>query len=115
MVYEPQIATSSVEEGLDFAFNLACEAIPRVGQVYPEKAKQLLEGLASYVQYRYAGELLLAAECLSWLGNACDQADFQDWPFWGHLRRQFWSQMRWVAEKMSLSPEELARLELSDV
>lgn len=104
--FDDRIATSSIEEGLDFACSLASEAISRAGTADPTQAQRLLHELTSYVQFRYVGELLLAAEYLASLGRACDSGDFRS--------TQFWNQMRWVASQMALSAEDLAKLELPD-
>jgi hypothetical protein len=99
---EEKIATSSVEEGLDFACSLISDAISKQGRAKPEKALQLLEELSSYVQLRYVGELGLALEYLAELGSLCSPDLFQS--------RQFWSQLRWLAEKIELTPEKIAKL-----
>ncbi len=99
-----QIATSSVEEGLDFACSLISSAVAAEGEAHPQKAQQLLRELASYVQLRYVGELLLALECLAGLGRTCNPSSFRT--------DQFWSQLRWVAGEMRLTTEELEKLEL---
>lgn len=98
-----QIATTSIEEGLDFACSLASDAISRAGEVNPTEARRLLRELTIYVQFRYVGELFLAAESLVWLGRACNSVEFRS--------KQFWMQMRWVASKLELSSEDLAKLE----
>lgn len=99
-----QIATTSVEEGLDFACNLISSAIYSEAESSAEKAQQLLHELTSYIQLRYVGELLLALEYLSGLGRSCNQASFRS--------SQFWAQLKWVAVEMQLSTEELKTLEL---
>jgi hypothetical protein len=105
--YDNHIATSSVEEGLDFACSLVSGAMSKAGEGDPTEAQRLVQELTSYVQFRYVGELLLAAENLASLGRACDPEAFRS--------KQFWLQMHWVAEQMQLSPEELAKLELRNV
>jgi hypothetical protein len=104
--FDNHIATSSIEEGLDFACSLASDAISRAGVADSMEAQRLLHDLTSYVQFRYVGELLLAVEYLSSLGRACDPKGFRS--------TQFWHQMRWVASQMALSAEDLAKLELPD-
>jgi hypothetical protein len=99
-----QIATSSVEEGLDFACSLLSSAMSAEGDAHPQKAQQLLRELASYMQLRYVGERLLALEHLAGLGRACNPGLFRS--------EQFWSQLRWVAGEMRLTSEELENLEL---
>ena len=93
---------SSVEEGLDFACSLISGAISKEGRAKPEKALQLLEELSSYVQLRYVGELGLALEYLAGLGNLCAPDLFRS--------RQFWSQLRWVADRMELTSGEIEKL-----
>lgn len=100
---EEKIATSSVEEGLDFACSLISDAISKEGRAKPEKALQLLQELSSYVQLRYVGELGLALEYLAGLGKLC-APDLS-------RSRQFWSQLRWVADKMELTSAEIEKLE----
>jgi hypothetical protein len=98
------IATSSVEEGLDFACSLLSSAVPHEGKANPEKTQQLLNELAQYIRLRYVGELLLALEYLAGLGDLCDPSLFQS--------KQFWAQLRWVADKMNLSATEKEKLEI---
>ncbi len=100
------IATSSVGEGLDFACSLISAAVAAEGDANREKAHQLLRELANYVEFRYAGELLLAAESLAGLGHECSPESFRS--------AQFWSQLRWVAGQMELAPEELSLLRLPE-
>jgi hypothetical protein len=102
--YDNHIATSSIEEGLDFACNLASNAIQVAGASSPLKAQVLLQGLAMYVSLRYAGELHLAAGCLSELGKACEAKEIK--------LVQFWNQMRWIAKEMNLTEAELVELAL---
>jgi hypothetical protein len=98
------IATSSVEEGLDFACNLISDAVAEMGKADSSRAGQLLGEFTSYLRLRYAGELLLATEYLAGLGHACDPASFNG--------AQFWAQLRWIASEMDLTPQELAELDL---
>ena len=67
-----EIATSSIQEGLDFACHLLSNAIAAAGHAEPAKAVQLLDEITNYIQFRYAGEDRLALESLSWLGHMCD-------------------------------------------
>ena len=99
---EEKIATSSVEEGLDFACSLISDAISKEGRAKQEKALQLLEELSSYVQLRYVGELGLALEYLAGLGHQCSSTGFK--------APQFWSQLKWVAQKMELSATDMEEL-----
>ena len=98
------IATSSAEEGLDFACSLASDAIDRAGTAKTENAIELLHDLTSFVQFRYVGELALALECLASLGRQCEQSGFRS--------NQFWRQLRWVAARIGLEDEDLERIEL---
>jgi hypothetical protein len=99
---EEKIATSSVEAGLDFACSLISDAISKEGRAKPQKALQLLEELSSYVQLRYVGEIGLALEYLAGLGKLCDPDSFRN--------QQFWAQLRWVADTMKLTSEEIEKL-----
>jgi hypothetical protein len=99
-----QIATSSVEEGLDFACSLLSDAIDSLGNAHPEKAPEVLSDLTHYVRLRYVGELLLALEYLASLGRKCALDESR--------HRQIWSQLQWVAREMRLTPEERKRLEM---
>jgi hypothetical protein len=98
------IATSSTEEGLDFACSLASGAMDHAGSAEPGNAAELLHELASYIQFRYVGEFALALEYLASLGRRCDSSTFQ--------AIQFWRQLRWVAAHMGLEGEDLQRIEL---
>lgn len=98
------IATSSAEEGLDFACSLASDAIDRAGIANADSAAKLLHELTSFVQFRYVGELALALEYLASLGRHCEQSEFRS--------NLFWRQLRWVAEHMGLEGEDLERIEL---
>lgn len=100
------IATSSIQEGLDFACSLLSNAIAAAGQSDPERAVPLLNELTNYIQFRYVGEEGLALESLSWLGRMCDARRFQS--------NQFWSQMKWLASACGFEGDGLARLELPE-
>jgi hypothetical protein len=102
--YDNHIATSSVEEGLDFACNLASNAIRVAGASSPLKAQVLLQDLAMYVSLRYVGELHLAMTYLAELGKECESKEVK--------LVQFWNQMRWLAKEMGLTEEELVELAL---
>jgi len=101
-----EIATSSIQEGLDFACHLLSNAIAAAGHAEPAKAVQLLDEITNYIQFRYAGEDRLALESLSWLGHMCDARKFRS--------NQFWSQMKWLGSACALEPDDLARLELPE-
>jgi len=98
------IATSSVEEGLDFACSVLSSAVAQEGVARPEKAVSLLNQLARYIELRYVGETLLALEYLAGIGRSCDPMAFRS--------SQFWQQLKWVASQMNLTREEPQRLEL---
>ena len=66
----PGIATSSVEEGLDFACNLLVPALEAVASSGSGRAEDSLRVLANYLQLRYVGELGLAFELLSDLAGS---------------------------------------------
>ncbi len=100
------IATSSVEDGLDFACSLLSSAISVEAEVHPEKAQPLLKELTQYIEFRYVGETLLALEYLSSIGQTCNLEPVRG--------RQFWRQLGWVADQMELSTEERQRVELKD-
>jgi hypothetical protein len=106
MASDEVIATSSIEEGLDFASSLISSAIPAAGEASREQANRLLADLCSYVQLRYVGEPLLALEYLVSLGRACDPKDFRS--------QQFWRQLNWIAEQMSLTNEQWQSLGLPE-
>ena len=94
-----KLTTSSPEEGLDFACNLIATAASKDADSHPERACELLRTLAQYVQFRYVGELELAAEYLADLARMISATtSFQ--------REQFWRQMQWVAQAMGLPAED---------
>jgi len=93
--FKVKIATSSPEEGLDFACNLIATAVSKDADSHPERACELLRTLAQYVQFRYVGELELAAEYITDLGRMIS-------PVTSFEREQFWRQMQWVAQAIGL-------------
>jgi hypothetical protein len=97
------ITTHSVEDGLDFACSLCSDAISQAGAWNPRLSQTLLSELASYVQFRYVGEVGLAFEYLVGLGLQCDPAVFRS--------ELFWQQLRWVADAMRIPEAELTKLE----
>jgi hypothetical protein len=99
------LATTSEEEGLDFACNLAVRGLIGIAQLSPEKAPETLIHFAQYVQFRYAGELELALEYLSDIGHMLPQEQFRS--------EQFWAQMYWVAQRMGLDPTQMEELKIS--
>ena len=86
------IATSSIEEGLDFACNLACALISMQPSTKPT---ELLNLLSTYVVHRYVGELELALEELHEIGNLLREIP------WGN-QEQFSHQLSWAASQMGL-------------
>lgn len=100
------LATSSVEEGLDFACNLLVPALSAQGDAHPSEAQSLLSSLGYYISFRYSGELGLALEKLASLGHSCNQVDPRG--------QQFWAQLRWVAAQMNLTPDEQEALALPE-
>lgn len=99
-----ELATSSPEEALDFACSLLTGGLVAESDANPGAAQELLASLAHYIQLRYVGELGLALEELSQLGQRCKNISFQ--------REQFRTQLRWVAETIGLSEKEIAQLHL---
>ena len=94
----PGIATSSVEEGLDFACNLLVGALESVAASNSSDARRTLSSLAHYLSLRYAGELGLAFEELA--GLAGDLAP--------HMSKseQLQDQLRWLRNSLQLkSPD----------
>lgn len=58
------IATSSVEEGLDFALNLIAGATATAGEQDSDIAQAMLRQMSQIISLRNAGELRLAVEQL---------------------------------------------------
>ena len=98
------LATSSTEDGLDFACNLAVSGILAIAEHNPAKAPALLRYLAQYIEFRYVNELVLALEYLADIGNMLEQGSF--------CSDQFWAQIRWVAQHMKLDLAEYAGLRI---
>ena len=65
----PSIATSSVEEGLDFGCNLLIGALEVAATSSSSDAQDILSSLVRYLRFRYVGELGLAFEELSALAS----------------------------------------------
>jgi hypothetical protein len=99
-----RIATSSIEDGLDFACNLLGKSIDAQARETPDQAPAFLTSLTRYIQYRYASEFQLALEELAGIGNLCHVRSFD--------RHQFWDQLRWVADTMSLSRDDYDSLKM---
>ncbi|MCJ8313109.1 MAG: hypothetical protein HRU38_15350 [Saccharospirillaceae bacterium] len=91
------ISTNSVEEGLDFACSLISNCIIVTGETNPEKANEILFSLASFNQFRYVGELLLALHKLVDLGKFCEKFNNEI---------QYWKQLHWVALELNLTSDE---------
>ena len=96
------LATSSTEEGLDFAASLLAGGVEAQVQTHAALAQELAISLARYTQFRYVGELGLAYQELLFLGAKCENNEFQ--------RMHFWSQLDWVGQQMHLPPLEVATL-----
>ena len=90
--YQQRIATSSIEEGLDFACNLLVGAIQNAAADPARDARELLSSLAQYIQLRYVGELRLAFEELTALAADLD-TNLKD-------PAQFQAQMKWVQDSL---------------
>ena len=88
------IATSSIEEALDFAFNLIIPVISDTGGRDKNLAPELLSQVSDYVSLRYAGELVLAFE---WLQEFEDlhSLEFPD------REKQFKKQMNWLENEIA--------------
>jgi hypothetical protein len=98
-----KIATSSIEEGLDFACNLLISGLQIDAETNPNRSPELLRYVAQYIQF----ETMLALEYLVDIGNMLDQDTYN--------AAQFWAQLRWVAGKMDLSSAELANLGIKSI
>ncbi|MEN8637311.1 hypothetical protein ABFV74_16505 [Pseudoalteromonas distincta] len=87
------IATSSIEEALDFAFNLVMPILCETGDRDKNQAPKLLRQVSDFVSLRYAGELVLAFE---WLQNFEDlhSLEFPD------RENQFKKQMNWLENEI---------------
>jgi hypothetical protein len=86
---ENDIATSSVEEGLDFSLNLIAGAVAIAGGRNPELAQSLLRQISEFISLRYAGELELALEYLEGI--------YEEVPTDIEFRReQFKKQIEWL-------------------
>jgi len=96
-----KLATTSPEAGLDFACNLVAMALSREADSHPERACVILRTFTQYVEFRYVGELGLAAEYLADLGREISPATSFE-------RQHFWLQMQWVAQSMGLPIQEYA-------
>ena len=90
----PGIATSSIEEGLDFACNLLAGAFESVAANNSSDARSTLSSLAQYLSFRYAGELGLAFEELAALAG--DLAP--------HMSKseQLQDQLRWLQNSLQV-------------
>lgn len=99
-LHPPQLATSSPEDGLDFAASLLCGGIQAQVDEQPEHGAQIATSLAQYLQYRYVSELGLAWEELVALGDSCTSAGFRS--------EQFWLQLQWTGKQLGLPHLEIA-------
>lgn len=102
-----QIATYSIEEGLDFGCNLLMSSIRDITETQSQMAQQLIRELTLYISVRYAGEFLLALEYLAGLAHLCGSRSIKN--------KQFWSQLQWIACKMQISEEEKGKLNIPNV
>jgi len=98
------LATSSTYDGLDFACMLLTGGIAAEAETHPELAVELVCMLTQYIEYRYVGEIQLALEKIIDLGTVCNNDRFR--------RKQFWAQLKWVADQMDLSKLEYEQLKL---
>jgi hypothetical protein len=90
--YHPQIVTSSIEEGLDYAASLLCDAITDQAHAHPVTSLGLASSLALYVRLRYVGELGLAFKELVGMAADC-KAVYVPSPL-------FSDQVNWLAKKL---------------
>ena len=89
-----QVATSTPEDGLDFAASLLCGGIQAQVATEPKDGPSIAASLAQYIQFRYVSELGLAWEELIAIGDACKSGGFQ--------RDQFWLQLHWTGQQLGL-------------
>jgi hypothetical protein len=101
------IVTTSTEEALDFACNLAVSGVLVTEKNQPENAPELLRYLAQYIQFRYVGEFQRAVEYLSDIGNLIEMNSFSS--------IQFWSQISWLAHHMELEVTEIKSLHIPSI
>lgn len=87
------IATSSVEEGLDFGFNLLVGPAAEGGRNDEVLAQKLLSLIESFVHPRYAGEPEIALDALEEL-EGCVPLRYQ------RNRDQIAAQMAWLREQL---------------
>ncbi|HVH18189.1 MAG TPA: hypothetical protein VNF72_07810 [Myxococcota bacterium] len=88
-----QIATSSIEEALDFAFNLLMGPIAATGRANPQLAVELLEQIENFVHPRYVGELEIALEYIEHFASLVRRERL-------HHRDQFARQLEWLRERI---------------
>jgi hypothetical protein len=87
------IATSSIEEGLDFGFNLLIGPAAETGQAKPDLGAQLLFVIQAFVRPRYAGEPEIALDSLEHLAELIPREYQRNW---AQVRRQ----LTWLREQM---------------
>src|SRR5690349_13109936 len=104
---ERRMATSSVNDGLDFGCQLLQQRVSDYGRLHPDRAVNLLTTLCFYVETRYVGEPFLALEALTRLAHEVDYS--------GDAAEQFWAQVRWLADAMQLPDHERDELKLPPV
>ena len=89
-----RIATSSIEEGLDFAFNLLVGQIEAAGRENPQLAVELLSKITNFVHPRYAGEPEVAFDAIEDLMSTMSSNNLQN-------RSQVERQLAWLREQIS--------------
>jgi hypothetical protein len=91
----PDIATSSIGEGLDFACNLLVGPLTQVANSHPAVAPQFLQTLSLFISLHYAGEEGLAFEYLISLAR---DLECRIEP----CTRQFWLQIEWLSQQLDV-------------
>jgi hypothetical protein len=92
------IATSSVEAGLDFSLNLISDAVATTGERNSNLASSLLNQISAFIRLRYAGELGLALEYLEGIYETVP-------PDIEFRREQFEKQIEWLHCAMEEDPK----------
>jgi hypothetical protein len=89
------IATNSIEEGLDFAFNLLVGPAAESGRAKPELGPQLLSVIQAFVRPRYAGEPEIALDSLEHLAELIPVEYQRNWA-------QVTGQLAWLREQIPM-------------
>jgi hypothetical protein len=92
------IATHSIEEGLDFGLNLMMGPAADAGRDDAVLAQKLLRLIEQFIHPRYAGEPEIALDALEWLAD-CVPLKYQ------RNREQIEAQIAWLREQL---PEDIA-------